>query len=471
MTRVAFIAHSPGKGGAERSLQTLVQSLDRNRIDPVVFGTAIIADAQSVPIRFPWWVDTAPHFDNFNDFINGLEGRVSRLCRLFQEERIELVFTNSSVVADAGIAATLIGIPHVWHCRELYQGSHDLSTGTSLKHFFSLMRGFSTVLTANSRAVAGEIETYLPESKVSVIYNGFPAQVVSPDKTNCFHVQNSQPVIGFFGELSERKGIFDFIQMAALVNRAFPEAVFALVGADVGCNLLIAARLRSLGLESQFRMVGLREDPLPFIASCDVVVVPSLVEPFSRVIVEAMLQKRPIVATRCGGPAEILAHETTGLLAETGNTDQIAGAVLRILRDPTLARNLGDAAFLDASDRFTERNYAAGFESVFNAALAARDGHEKASAAQASNQLLGAIALLTRLSWNPSLVKSRLLEDELIHTRQALAESRFQLEKKTRELQAVHASNSWKLGRAILDPLARMVSAAKGLKQIPPMNS
>ena len=72
-------------------------------------------------------------------------------------------------------------------------------------------------------------------------------------------------------------------------------------------------------------------------------VLPSESEGLPRVVVEAFLRGRPVVATRAGGTPEIVEHEVNGLLVERGDTAALAAALERVLADRGLAQRLGDA--------------------------------------------------------------------------------------------------------------------------------
>jgi glycosyltransferase involved in cell wall biosynthesis len=76
-------------------------------------------------------------------------------------------------------------------------------------------------------------------------------------------------------------------------------------------------------------------------------------EPFGMVLLEAMAQGLPVVAPASGGPLEIIEEGVTGLLFQPGNVDHAASCVLRLLRDPELARRMGAAARRRVETDFT----------------------------------------------------------------------------------------------------------------------
>ena len=86
---------------------------------------------------------------------------------------------------------------------------------------------------------------------------------------------------------------------------------------------------------------------------CDVVVHTSTApEPFGRVIVEAMLARRPVIASDAGGAAEIIEHGHSGLLIRPGEPQALAEAVGALLQDPHLASDLADMGNRRAHARF-----------------------------------------------------------------------------------------------------------------------
>ncbi len=75
-------------------------------------------------------------------------------------------------------------------------------------------------------------------------------------------------------------------------------------------------------------------------------------EPFGRVIVEAMLAQRPIIASDAGGAAEIVTHGTTGLLTPPADPAALSAAIAQSLSDPETTRSFVMRARSEAVARF-----------------------------------------------------------------------------------------------------------------------
>lgn len=100
------------------------------------------------------------------------------------------------------------------------------------------------------------------------------------------------------------------------------------------------------GLENKVKLLGYapHDRTLALIKACDVFIMPSHYEGTPIALLEAATLARPIIATRVGGIGELVEHEKEALLVEAANPEAIAQFILRLTRDPELARQLGRSA-------------------------------------------------------------------------------------------------------------------------------
>ena len=103
-------------------------------------------------------------------------------------------------------------------------------------------------------------------------------------------------------------------------------------------------KVKDLNLENSIEFLGWIADSKDFFAQIDIFILPSKNETFGLVILEAMKFSRPIIATNCDGPKEILRHEIDGLLVDLKSSEtipsQIAKAVEKLISDEKLTNNL-----------------------------------------------------------------------------------------------------------------------------------
>jgi glycosyltransferase involved in cell wall biosynthesis len=142
-----------------------------------------------------------------------------------------------------------------------------------------------------------------------------------------------------FGRLNAWKG--QQIAIDALAQLP-PDCHLWIVGAPLFGEQAFEAELRAqaarLGVASRAHFLGFRDDIATLMRAADVVVHASVLpEPFGRVVVEGMLARRPVIATRGGGVTEIIADGENGMLVPPGDAGALARAVTVLRDDPARA--------------------------------------------------------------------------------------------------------------------------------------
>lgn len=149
-------------------------------------------------------------------------------------------------------------------------------------------------------------------------------------------------VVGHLANLSEEKGSVDLLRAAERLWHWGEQFRLVLAGPEMPnfrrfwSGYPPASRVRSLGVLSDVQ----KRD---FFAGLDLFALPSRSDSFGLVLLEAWANGAANVAYRAGGPAEVIRHEKDGLLVRCGDVGELAGAILRLVRDPGLRRRLGSA--------------------------------------------------------------------------------------------------------------------------------
>ena len=98
--------------------------------------------------------------------------------------------------------------------------------------------------------------------------------------------------------------------------------------------------IRQSGIEEKIFLTGFRQDIPQILKSLDVLVVPSEVETFGMVVLEAMAMGVPVVSCAIGGPTEIVEDGENGFIFEKQDSIELAGKVKSILDNPVLKKTL-----------------------------------------------------------------------------------------------------------------------------------
>jgi len=198
-----------------------------------------------------------------------------------------------------------------------------------------------------SRAVADHLARHLrlPESRMSLIYYGLkPKLRQGLDLRQEYGIPPRAPLIGTIGRLSRQKGHLHLLRAMALVRDRLPQARLLLVGHDdQGLRPRLEEEVERLGLGGRVILTGFRDEVPDIMAALDLFCLPSLWEGFGLVLLEAMAEARPVVASRVGSIPEVVLEGETGLLVPPGDEAALASALLSLLEDQARSGAMGRA--------------------------------------------------------------------------------------------------------------------------------
>jgi glycogen(starch) synthase len=184
----------------------------------------------------------------------------------------------------------------------------------------------------------------LPLDKVDVIPNAIDASQyrTSVDRGSVrqrYGVDWGEKMVLCVGRLVPQKGIEYFIRAIPSIASRFPEAKFIIVGEGWSRDAL-EAEARATGHRGKIRFTGFVSDKevVNLMTSADVLVVPSIYEPFGIVALEGMATGVPVVASQVGGLAEVIEHDRTGVFVYPRSPDSIAWGIGKVLSDSGYAK-------------------------------------------------------------------------------------------------------------------------------------
>jgi L-malate glycosyltransferase len=181
---------------------------------------------------------------------------------------------------------------------------------------------------------------------IVVIPNIFLPSTVSPSPSD----QPRLPHIVCVGNIIQGKGQEVVLRAFLQIAGQFPDAHLHFYGHDMGLEKN-KAYLQSLkdtahqsSVASQIHFHGFTHNVAEVLHSARMAVNASVSESFSMTVLEAQGYGVPVIATRCGGPEEIILDGTTGFLVPIGDDEAIAAKICILLEDAALAARMGEAA-------------------------------------------------------------------------------------------------------------------------------
>ena len=265
---------------------------------------------------------------------------VAKIRRYFEEERFDIIHIHGSLAPTLPMAA--IHASRVVNVVTFHAG-HDQSIGyalfrTILLPYFNAAHG----LIAVSETARTSCFKYF-RGPYHIIPNGIDPNVFRPDAGRIPALSEDRPRVLFVGRFEPRKGLKFLLMAMPEIARRVPNVQLVVVG--TGLLGYSYKSYLSREVQEHVHWAGLvsNEDRPRYYASCDVYCSPATgQESFGIVLLEAMATAKPVVASNIDGYRTVVTDGQEGLLVPPCQPDAIAEAIVRILTDRQLARQMGE---------------------------------------------------------------------------------------------------------------------------------
>jgi glycosyltransferase involved in cell wall biosynthesis len=400
---VVYLDHTAKWSGGEIALLRTLEALDRERVTPVV----VLAEEGPFAERLrEARIEThvLPLSGNAREVRKDTLGGVALLRHAgsgaaflgyaitvarFAKQRRAFALHCNSLKADlyGALAGRIAGIPVIWHIRDHIDPSYLPAPAVRLLR--SLARTAPTFVIAISESV---LEKLFPDPqdrqrqlarRVRVIHDGLAErELTTPPPPVSSQWKNTPPRVGIVGRFVAWKGQHIFLQAAQHLQISrkpgdngtvpasiTPDAVFVLVGKPMFGEDEYEAELRSMAapLGDTVQFLGFRSDVPAVLRELDIFVHASVTpEPFGQVVIEAMAEGVPVIASDGGGVREIIETGVSGLRTPMGDASALAEAIRSLLVDPERAGRLARTAHQRVREHFTASQNARKIEAVYD---------------------------------------------------------------------------------------------------------
>ena len=360
--RVLLMGDTLNLGGTEGQFVEVARGLDRSRWDVDV---ACIRAEGPLRVRLEE-VGIHPWSCGRGSFKSPrVLGAVLGLVRHLRSRKVQIVHSFDFYSNVLGVtAARLAGVPAV------IASQRDLGNlrPRFQQRLHEAMLRLATHVLVNSEAIAERLaESHAARAgRLSVIRNGVDLSRFAPSPGAVPRPEGR--VVGVLANLRPEKGLHQLVDAAALVIREAPGTLVSIWG-EGPLRGELESKIRALALTEAVRLHGSTPEPEKALRQCDIFVLPSLSEACSNVVLEAMATGLPVVATRVGGTPALIDPERSGLLVSPGDPYALAHAILRLIRGPSLASQLGAEARAHALAEFTMGRMLERVQALYHAAL------------------------------------------------------------------------------------------------------
>lgn len=210
----------------------------------------------------------------------------------------------------------------------------------------------------------------VPQERVTTIHNGVDTDLFAPGQAQLIRdslgIGRHEYLALSVGNFRPSKGYLVLLEAIGLVRARGLPVRFVVVGQ--GDNVIaeeFRVRREEMGLGGVVSLLGFREDIPDLMRAADLYVLSSLDEGFSLTTVQAMATGLPVLATRCGGPEEIIRSDEEGLLVEPGSATALAEALTLLAADPNRRKKMATSARRAAVERFAVSRMVAQYAALY----------------------------------------------------------------------------------------------------------
>jgi glycosyltransferase involved in cell wall biosynthesis len=389
--RVVYLDHTAKLSGGEIALARLLPALDRKIVSPLV----VLAEdgplsqklrslnVEVLILSLPEEVRSIRKdslgvrgFSRVKPLLHILTYSL-RVKRVLKDAHCDIVHTNSLKSAFYGLlAAKLARKKLIWHIRDTVDTSYLPRPAVAVVRFlartmpnFVITNSVSTLtslnLTGRSRSAAlpsgiplhSAVRDGLAESEFSSLRAGLRC---SSGKTRVVLV----------GRISRWKGQHVLIEAARILKAKGYDLRYLIAGSPMFGEdehfQELKQRVNELGLHDDVEFLGFVDSVADLLSTCQILVHTSITpEPFGQVIIEGMACGLPVIASREGGPREIITDGVNGILIEPGMPNQLADAIAKLVDDPRFADSLALNGLIHVQQNFTIDATARRVESIY----------------------------------------------------------------------------------------------------------
>jgi len=260
----------------------------------------------------------------FNRFIINIKA-ISFLSDYVKKNKINLVYTNTSTIISAAVAAKKNKIPSLFHV-------HEIPVSNKIYEIFigKIINRYSSKVLTVSESVKKHWLKYIEVKKIERIYNG----IIFSKTDSLVERERDQDdfVITSVARIIPYKGHSYLIDIANELIKKSTKFKFLILGdtlsSYVSYEKSMKQKVKDLGLENQIKFLGFREDVSSIFKQSDLFIHPAISpDPLPTVLFESLYNELPSIATNLGGAIEILDNGNNGLLIPYNDPKKAANLI------------------------------------------------------------------------------------------------------------------------------------------------
>lgn len=332
MKTILYFIEVSCPGGAQNVLLNILDGLNSSKYRPII---ALLEKG---------WLEEALRSKGYEVIIVNSNNKsfdwrlIKDLLSICKKNKVKLIHAH---LFDSGIYASVVGLLARTPVAITLHGQVDWKKSSYPvidKIKLMIINNFASCVIYVSERLKWYYENLGIKKEIgTVIYNGIDLDFFSPSRgekvRSGMGFSSTDILIGTIGHIRPWRGYEFLIEAAEMVVKLYPQARFLIVG-DKGAENYYQSLINKIDkgeLQNNIYFLGFRTDIKEILSELELFVLPSLSEGFSLSIVEAMAMTVPVIATKCGGPEEIIEDNSTGYLVTKNDATALGRKIVEFI--------------------------------------------------------------------------------------------------------------------------------------------
>ena len=301
------------------------------------------------------------------DYLFRIRKNADGLTKLLNDLNIDLLYMNNqpSSNLEGIIAAKKTGVKSLLHSR--------INADLNFFEINATNKWLTKMICVSEGVKDSFIKQGIKSSLCTVVHNGIDISItpaIPPDKIRQeLGIKEDETVIGSVGSLVKRKRFDDLIKAISYLpphpsplpyrERNEVRGIKCIIVGDGPERETLLKEIDKNNLNDRVLLPGFKFDAISYINAMDIFVLLSEREGLPRVILEAMLMGKPVIASKAAGSVELVIDKETGFLFHIGNTKELAESISTLLSSPELRREMGERGRKRVTENFSIEKYVA----------------------------------------------------------------------------------------------------------------
>lgn len=343
--------------GAPKHVLTLISKIDKSR-----FSITLICPEG-------WLVEQIKNQEakikniplaNFFDFRS-----ILKLRKIIKQENPNIIHLHGIRAGWLGVLAARESKQKIIYTEHLYTKDYHLQSRfkewIQLQGLSYILKNVRIIITSSKAVKSFLINKFkIRNKKIKVVYNGL--EDLSRGAKRREILGSFSRRIGYIGSLNYQKGVDILLEAFAQVKKELSDCHLEIIGDGPSREDL---EQKAKKISSNIHFVGAKNDIWHYLANWQILVIPSRSESFGQTAVEAAIMSKPVVVAKVGGLPEVVVDKKTGILVKPNDPNSLARAIIYLLKNPEVGKELGERGKLRYEELFIAKKMIDKIEKIY----------------------------------------------------------------------------------------------------------